>query len=132
MSVGDKITAPRSRETILVVDDDLMIVKITTRTLEAQGYIVLSASLPSEALRLAADPGLTLHLLLTDVMMPEMKGPELARTLAARRPPFKLIYMSGYAAQVLGEHVLDRHAAFLEKPFTRQQLGARVREVLGD
>lgn len=131
MDGGGKVVTPGSRETILVVDDELMIVRVTTRALEAQGYVVLSASLPSEALRVAADPTLTIHLLLTDVMMPEMKGPELARTLAARRPPFKLLYMSGYAAQVLGEGILDQRAAFLEKPFTRQQLGDKVREVLG-
>lgn len=119
------------RKTILVVDDELMIVKVTTRALEAQGFGVLSALLPGEALRIAADPALTIDLLLTDVMMPEMKGPELARRLIAQRRALPVLFMSGYAAEVLNEGVLGRDAALLEKPFTRQQLGDKVREVLG-
>lgn len=119
------------RKTILVVDDELMIVKVTTRALEAQGFAVLSALLPGEALRVAADPGLTIDLLLTDVMMPEMKGPELARRLLAQRPALPVLFMSGYAAEVLNQGLLGHDAAFLEKPFTRKQLGDKVRELLG-
>lgn len=119
------------RKTILVVDDELMIVKVTTRALEAQGHVVLPALLPSEALRVAADPAQAIDLLVTDVMMPEMKGPELARRLVAQRPALPVLFMSGYAAEVLKEGLLGRDATFLEKPFTRQQLGEKVRELLG-
>jgi len=131
MDVGGKVAAPRTRETILLVDDDLAIVKITARVLEAQGYVVLRATLPSEALRAAADRELVIHMLLTDVMMPEMNGPDLAKALAAHRPQLKLLYMSGYAADVIGPRgVLDRGTAFIEKPFAGRQLAAKVREVL--
>jgi len=131
MDVGGKIAAPRTRETILLVDDDPTIVKLTARVLEAQGYVVLRASLPSEALRVAADRELVIHMLLTDVMMPEMNGPELATALAVHRPQLKLLYMSGYAADVIGPGgVLDGRATFIEKPFVGRQLAAKVREVL--
>lgn len=120
-----------SRETILLVDDDPTILKVTARMLEAQGYVLLRASSPSEAILIADEHGTTIHLVLTDMMMPDMNGPDLAKALVSRRPQLKRLFMSGYGADVIGpQGVLDGRVSFVEKPFTRNELAAKVREVL--
>jgi CheY-like chemotaxis protein len=95
--------------------------------LESLGYDVLVASTPAEALAHAREPGRRIDLLLTDVVMPDVKGPELARQLAELRPGLPVIFMSGYTANVALTHGLAGGGdALLQKPFTRADLAARV------
>ncbi len=125
----------RGRETILLVEDELTLLKMTTRMLESQGYTVLAASTPCEAIRLAQEHASEIRLLLTDVVMPEMNGWDLAKKLVARYPHLKRLFMSGYAANVIANHnVMDEgaHVGFLQKPFSFIKLSAKVRESLDE
>ena len=118
-------------ETVLVVEDDEAIRRLTCRALEAQGYTVLSAAGAREAIRLCEEHAGEIHLMLTDVVMPGMSGRELARSAAALRPLVKVLFMSGYTDNVIVHHgVLDAGTAFLQKPFTPRSLAQKVREVL--
>ena len=128
---GPAKPAKRGHETILLVEDEPAILKMTTKILERQGYTVLAASTPSEAIRRTeAHPG-EIHLLLTDVVMPEMNGRDLAKNLLSFYPNLKRLFMSGYTANVIACHgVLDEGVNFLQKPFAMQDLAAKVREAL--
>jgi len=123
---------PRSRgESVLVVEDELAIVAITRRVLQRLGYTVLTASTPSEAIRLAESHPQEIHLLITDVVMPEMNGRDLAIRLLSRAPRLKCLFMSGYPADVIAHHgVLDEGVHFIAKPFSVEDLAAKVREAL--
>jgi CheY-like chemotaxis protein len=124
--------APRGSETILLVEDDDGVRDLARETLEERGYTVLLASRPGEALALAERDPSTIHLVLTDVVMPEMSGPALVRRLARLVPRARVLFMSGYTDTALGHHgVLDAETALLEKPFTPAALAKKVREVLG-
>lgn len=108
-----------------------MLLDMTAAMLELQGYTVLPANSPGEAIRLAREHGQTIDLLITDVIMPEMNGRELARTLQAVLPGLGCLFMSGYTADVIAHHgVLDEDVHFIAKPFTLKDLTARVREAL--
>lgn len=118
-------------ETILLVEDEEQVRTIAISILTRQGYRVVAAQHPAEALRLCQANADTIHLLLTDVVMPQMSGPELASRLAASRPDMKLLCMSGYTDDSIVRHgVLHSNTAFLQKPFTLESLARRVREVL--
>ena len=121
----------RGTESIVIVEDEGELRALAQEILEAQGYTVLSARDPEEALRLLDGfPG-PIHLLLTDVVMPGMSGRELASRLAPGRPDMKVLYMSGYTADAILHHgVLDPGLAFMPKPFTPASLASKVREVL--
>jgi CheY-like chemotaxis protein len=117
--------------TILLVEDELAVRRLASKLLRQQGYTVLEAANGLEALRLAADQKQPIHLLLTDVVMPGMSGPELALHLGQEQPDLKVIYMSGYADDALGNHgILAEGMDFLQKPFTPHDLAVRVRESL--
>jgi signal transduction histidine kinase/ActR/RegA family two-component response regulator len=121
----------RGTETILLVEDETQILNLGRRILEQHGYTVLAASTPEAALALAAQSSVPIHLLVTDVVMPGMNGKELGERLRASRPGLKCIFMSGYTASVIAHHgVLDEGVAFLQKPFTVENLAAKVREAL--
>lgn len=123
--------AARSQETILLVEDEPAILTLTTSMLERQGYNVMSASTPGAALRLAETHAGEIHLLMTDVVMPEMNGRELARNLLSLYPNAKRLFMSGYTANVIAHHgVLDEGVNFIQKPFSMKDLVAKIREVL--
>jgi PAS domain S-box-containing protein len=124
-------TETGGRETILLVEDEKS-VRITVRAfLEGLGHTVLSAAAPEEALRLAAAQAQPIHLLITDVVLPDMSGRDLATRLAETRPGMRVLFMSGYTADVIGHRgVLDQGVAFLAKPFARADLARAVREVL--
>lgn len=118
-------------ETILLVEDESAVLSLTTRMLVSRGYHVLSANSPSEALRLAKEHSGAIHLLITDVIMPGMNGRELAQVLSSQRPDLKKLFMSGYTADVISPHgVLAAGTHFLQKPFTPNELAAKVRETL--
>ena len=117
--------------TILLVEDELAVRRLASRLLRQQGYIVMEAANGLEALRLASDQKEPIHLLLTDVVMPGMSGPELALHLGREQSAMKVIYMSGYADEAIGSHgVLAEGMEFLQKPFTPHDLAMRVRESL--
>jgi PAS domain S-box-containing protein len=122
---------PTGTETILVCEDDLAVRDLTARMLREAGYCVLEARRPRDALQLAAEHDGPLHLLVTDVIMPELNGRKLAAAITARRPDVRTLYVSGYTSNVIAHHgVLDSGVEFLAKPFSRRQLLERVREVL--
>jgi CheY-like chemotaxis protein len=124
---------PPGAETLLVIEDDPALRRLTRILLERGGYTVLAAASPAEALALAGDQAAPLHLVLTDVVMPEMSGPEVAARLAVLRPEARVLYMSGYSGEVIGRRgLLSPGAALLEKPFTANELLRQVREVLGE
>jgi len=121
----------RGRETILVVEDELAILEVTTMLLTRLGYRVLPAHTPGAAIDLAKEHAGAIHLLLTDVVMPGMNGLELANRLQSLFPGLKRLFMSGYTADVIAHHgVLDEGLQFIHKPFSLSALGAKVREVL--
>jgi PAS domain S-box-containing protein len=124
-------TLAHGQETILVVEDEPAILTLTTAMLRHLGYTVIAAVTPSEARRLASEHTGEIHLLLTDVVMPEMNGRALARNLQSLRPHLKCLFMSGYTADIIAHRgVLDSGVHFLQKPFNRSNLATKVRQVL--
>ena len=123
---------PSSRgENILLVEDEPELLLLTQKMLQQQGYFVLSAINPIEALNLIKNTEVTIDLLITDVVMPEMNGRELARKLKLLYPALKVLFTSGYTANVIAHHgVLDADIQFIQKPFTRKDLATKVREVI--
>ena len=118
-------------EIILLVEDEPAILKMTARMLEREGYTVVAASTPGEAIRLANEHHGDIHLLITDVVMPEMNGRDLAKNIRSLYPHLKRLFMSGYTADIIAHHgVLDRGVCFLQKPFSKSDLTAKVREIL--
>jgi PAS domain S-box-containing protein len=118
-------------ETVLVVEDDEQLLHLAERSLTARGYTVLAAYRGATALKISRRHRGTIHVLLTDVTIPDMDGRALAGTLRAERPEMRLLYMSGYADQAIVHHgVLDAAVAYLPKPFTTEAIARRVREVL--
>jgi len=123
--------APTGAETVLLVEDEEALLKLGQLLLERLGYAVLAAGSPSEALKLAGTYPGVIHLLLTDVIMPEMSGRDLWQRLGALRPGLKCLFMSGYTANVIAHHgVLDEGVHFLQKPFSKEVLATKLREVL--
>ncbi|MGC9196494.1 MAG: PAS domain S-box protein [Syntrophobacteraceae bacterium] len=118
-------------ETILLVEDEEAILKLAKSILELHGYKVLAAKGPGEALKIAGDYRDPIHMLITDVVMPEMNGRVLREKLLALKHGLKCIYISGYTANVIAHHgVLDEGLDFLQKPFSVQGLVQKVRDVL--
>jgi two-component system cell cycle sensor histidine kinase/response regulator CckA len=113
--------------TILVVEDDRALRDLLRITLESSGYEVLAAADAAEAMRLAEPPGRAIALLVSDVMMPGMTGPDLARRLRASRAGLEVLLVSGYSRD---SELLDPRVAFLQKPFRPQALKDMVRGLL--
>lgn len=128
---SDADGAHNGREVVLLVEDEDAVRSLARRILEKRGYTVLTARTGPEALRIAERHDGPIHLILTDVVMPEMSGRELAERIAPTRPDARTLFMSGYTEDdVLRRGVLNEGAAFLEKPFTPSALAQKVREVL--
>lgn len=123
---------PRGYETVLLVEDEPSLRNVVARTLREQGYNVYEAGNGEEALRVAnGNGGKKIHLLLTDVVMPQMGGKALAESLRINRPAIKMIFFSGYPGEVLPQHeLLDSGISFLQKPFSTAVLARKVREIL--
>ena len=125
------ITPARGRETILLVEDEPAVRGLVHETLQLHGYTVLEARHGIEALLTNVRYGGPIHMLLTDVVMPQMSGPEVAEKILAMRPEIKVLYMSGYPDHpVFDQDHVNRQAGFLQKPFTPPALAQKVREVL--
>ncbi|MBN1867919.1 PAS domain S-box protein [Candidatus Sumerlaeota bacterium] len=118
-------------EIILLVEDDEMVRRMTAKMLETLGYTVLVAESPDEALRLAEKPEVAIDLLVTDVIMPGMKGTDLRDRIHAVRPGLKVLFMSGYTSNVIVlQGVLEEGVHFVQKPFNLRGLGHEVREAI--
>lgn len=118
-------------ETVMLAEDEKSVRTTTVRSLEKLGYNVLTADSPDTALQLSESHCGPIHLLITDVVMPGMNGPDLAASLAKTRPELKTLYISGYTANVIASRgILDENMNFLSKPFTRETLARKIREVL--
>jgi two-component system cell cycle sensor histidine kinase/response regulator CckA len=127
------VAVATSRDTVLVVEDEPGLRKLLVRTLSRHGYQVLEAGTGKEGLAVVAQAGDTLRLVVSDVVMPTMNGPEMARRLQETRPDLKVLYMSGYAGEAMTRGgVLDEHATLLGKPFTAHELLQKVREMLNE
>lgn len=123
----------RGRETILIVEDEDALLQLGRHMLESLGYHVLTAGTPGEAMRTAEQYSDIIHLLITDVVMPEMNGRNLAKLLLSLYPRLKCMFMSGYTANVIAHHgVLDEGVHFIQKPYTLKELSQKVREALND
>ena len=121
----------RGTETVLLVEDEDELRSVAREILEMYGYAVLEAQRPDDALLIAERHSGPIHVLVTDVVMPKMNGRDLARRLAPLRPETRVLYISGYTDEAIVRHgVLDPGTAFLEKPFTPDELARKVREVL--
>jgi CheY-like chemotaxis protein len=122
---------PGGSETILLVEDDDAVRMLARLTLERGGYRVLQAGNPKEAMRLVHGSAEPIHLLLSDVIMPESEGPPLFDRLAPLHPGLRILYMSGYADEAIVLHGVIVHGTpFLQKPFTPLALAQKVRDVL--
>jgi two-component system cell cycle sensor histidine kinase/response regulator CckA len=122
---------PRGGETILVVEDDEDVRKLAVRILRMQGYRVLETFQGSDALLHCEQDADPIHLMVTDVVMPGMNGPELAKRLKPIRPEMKVLYISGYTDNTIAHHgVLKAGVNYIQKPFTVDGLTKKVREVL--
>ncbi|WP_320040854.1 PAS domain S-box protein [uncultured Desulfobacter sp.] len=122
---------PTGTETILLVEDEPAILKMTRMMLERKGYSVLPADGPADAIRITNEHVGKIDLLMTDVVMPEMNGRDLAKKVTAVFPEIKLLFMSGYAAEVITHKgVLEDGVAFIQKPFSTNELAKKIRKVL--
>ena len=118
-------------ETILLAEDQPEVRSVARAVLERYGYRVLEASHGDEALRIVRRAQQPIHLLLSDVVMPSMSGPELARLVQLEEPGIRVLYASGYTDDAIVRHgVLDPGVAFLQKPFTPTSLLSKIRELL--
>ncbi|MEW6237542.1 MAG: PAS domain S-box protein [Candidatus Omnitrophota bacterium] len=126
-----EVAPQQGKETILLIEDDVMILDIGRRMLEELGYTVLAANTPKEAIRLAETTTNDIDLLITDVVMPKMSGRELAERLLSIKPDLKCLFMSGYTANVIAHSgILESGIHFIQKPFSEEMLAASVRQVL--
>lgn len=118
-------------ETVLLVEDDQAILELARAMLEDHRYTVMSASSPSEAIRLARLREDSIDLMVTDVVMPEMNGRDLAGIIQALQPQMKVLFMSGYTANVIAHHgVLDAGVHFIQKPFTVAEFVTKVQKTV--
>jgi two-component system, cell cycle sensor histidine kinase and response regulator CckA len=116
---------------VLVVEDETVLLKMSKRMLEKLGYRVLTAGTPGDAIELAAEHASTTQLLLTDVVMPEMNGRDLAEQLQSLYPNMKILFMSGYTADVIvNRGVLEQGVNFIQKPYSLKDLAVKVRDAL--
>jgi len=131
MAVPEKKAVIGGTETILLVEDEPSILRMAQMMLERKGYIVISAATPTEAIEKAKNHSSAISLLMTDVVMPEMNGRELAGQITALYPDIKLLFMSGYTANVIARQgVLDEGTNFIQKPFSMADLAENLRKIL--
>ncbi len=121
----------KGSETLLFVDDEPAILRVGKNILERQGYQVLATSDPKEALAWCEQYGKTIHLLISDVIMPDFNGKDLSQQIRSRIPDIKILFISGYPAETLQDYeFLDSQVHYLSKPFTTNSLTYKIREIL--
>jgi response regulator RpfG family c-di-GMP phosphodiesterase len=121
----------KGTETVLLVEDEEAILKLANVVLQRYGYKVLIAGTPKKALAVVQEYKAPIHLLITDVVMPEMNGWELKKQLQNLLPELKVLFISGYASNIVADRgVLEKDVKFLQKPFSVESLTNKVREVL--
>jgi CheY-like chemotaxis protein len=131
-AVAVSFAAAGGSETILLVEDEESVRQLVRETLESRGYRVLESENGNAGLALAANHPDIIHLVVTDVVMPSLSGHELVQQLLPARPGIKVLYLSGYAEDAFANPLpAEGQKAFLQKPFTLQNLSRKVREVLG-
>jgi DNA-binding NtrC family response regulator len=124
---------PTGNETILLVEDEPPILAMAEKMLARLGYRVLAAATPAQAIQHASQHAGPIDLLVTDVVMPQMHGRDLAAKLSELHPTIRKLFMSGYTANVIAHQgVLDEGVHFLQKPFSAQALGQKIRDVLDE
>ena len=122
---------PHGSETILLLEDEDIVRNLTRQILESAGYKVVEAARGEEAIKSFQAENGSIDLLLTDVVMPEMSGKEVADRICELRPSMKVLFMSGYTDEAIVHHgVLDSNVQFIQKPFTPAALAIKIREVL--
>ena len=125
------VPTQKGNETILLVEDEPAVLEVAAMVLKQLGYTVLPESSPKKALQRAASVEGDVHLLITDVVMPEMNGRDLAEEIVSHFPDITCLFMSGYNADIIAPHgVLEEHVHFIQKPFSCDALAAKVREAL--
>lgn len=130
-TIPQEMATTVKQETILLVEDEPTILKMTDMLLNKLGYTVLTASSPDEAILKAKNHKADIRLLITDVVMPDMNGKDLAETLIPICPGLKYLFMSGYTADVIAHQgILDEAVHFIQKPFSKNDLAIKVREAL--
>lgn len=130
---AEPIATVRGTETVLLVEDNEQVRVLARTILRKSGYLVIEARNAGEALLHAEKHPGTIHILLSDVVMPQMSGPELAHRLASVRPSMKVLCMSGYTDDAIVRHgIIEEQIAYLQKPFTPETLTMKMREVLDD
>jgi CheY-like chemotaxis protein len=126
-------TIPSGQETILIVEDDKMLLDLEATMLKKIGYTVIAAQTVDLARQIVTENPGDIHLLLTDVIMPDMNGWDLSIEIRALRPEIKVLYMSGYTADIIApQGVMSENVHFLQKPFSSLSLNVKVREALSD
>jgi CheY-like chemotaxis protein len=123
--------SPRGTETVLLVEDEVSILSMIANILEKQGYTVMSTESSVEAVELAASFNGRIDLLLTDVIMPKLNGKDLSAIIRKDRPDLRVIFMSGYTADVIHKSDIERiDGRFIQKPFSNEDLLKTIREIL--
>jgi PAS domain S-box-containing protein len=124
------VTGKATGQTVLLVEDESVVRRLVAKMLQKQGYRVLEAALPSAALAFMTETGDRIDLLLSDVLMPEMRGPELAKCVRKLRPDIGVLFMSGYSDTTFLDPRSLEDAEFVQKPFTPAELALKIRQVL--
>jgi two-component system cell cycle sensor histidine kinase/response regulator CckA len=120
-------------ETILIVEDEQSVRELLVRTLARYGYTLLTATDGRDALRVAESHSGVIHLVLTDVVMPRMGGPELVAAISRRRPAVRALFMSGYTDHaVVRDGLMEADVAFIQKPYTPDVLTRKIRDILDE
>jgi len=127
----ENIARHHGTETVLLVEDEDMVRKLTSELLEESGYVVLEANGGEQAAELFKAHKGRIDLLITDVVMPKISGKEVAERLKKVHPETKVLFMSGYTDEAIVHHgIVDSHIAFIQKPFSENALTRKVRDVL--
>ena len=131
VNLDDRSDLSRGSETILIAEDEDSVRTLIEEILQTHGYNVLSAANGSEATLMSERHKGPIHLLVTDIIMPQMSGPELARHMTIQRPGMKVLFLSGYANDsILEQNSIVSGGSFLQKPFSPETLTLKIREII--